>query len=302
MKMFKNTLAVLLCVAMLFTFAACRDKGDSNAEESTQAAEQTEETSRPIAAAGLSMEMLSNANKISSLIGKYNVITVKSESSDGSSFIRQVFKLEDGIADISKNGDTVSGFINGFNFTVENDRVKAYCDIEDLEEGEEFDDDDFITEYFKEKKLVEVETTEQYYKLKSLSEDKEKSGQRYFTFDKETLALTTVTYKNSVGNTENITISFNGELEAFAKNITEGFSGELKKVTVIGEFVDEGETSYIDVELRLPSDWEYIPSGDGRIDYYMDEAMSENYAYPGHGEDYTLYISNIFNEEDNGKS
>ena len=52
--------------------------------------------------------------------------------------------------------------------------------------------------------------------------------------------------------------------------------GELKKVTVIGEIVDGDETSYIDVELSLPADWEYIPSGDGRIDYYMDEAMRSN--------------------------
>lgn len=301
MKMFKNTLAVLLSVVMLFSFAACRDKGDDNIEESTQATEQTQETSRTIEEAGLDMKKLCDANKISSLIKKYNVITVKAQNSDGSSFIRQVFRFDDGIADIQKNGDAVTGFIKGFSFTVEKDRMKAYCDLEDLEDGEEFDDDDFIAEYFEEKKLVEIETTEQYYKLKSLSEDKEKSGQRYFTFDKETLALTSVTYKNAVGNTENVEISFNGELEDFAKKITESFDGELKKVTVAGEIVDEDEISYIDVQLSLPADWEYIPSGDGRIDYYMDEAMSENYSYPGHGKDYTLYVSNVFDDEDNGK-
>lgn len=301
MKMLKNTLAVLLCVVMLFTFAACRDKDDDNAQESTQATQTTEETSRPLEEAGLDMKKLSQANKISSLIKKYDVITVKSESSDGSSLIRQVFKLKDGIADVQKNGDAVTGFIKGFSFAVENDRVKAYCDLEDLAEGGDFDDDDFIAEYFAEKKLVEVETTQQYYKLKSLSEDKEKSGQRYFTFDKETLALTSVTYKNAVGNTENVEITFNGELEDFAKKITDSFDGDLKKVTVVGEIVDGDEISNINAVLSLPADWEYVPSGDGRIDYYMDEAMSENYSYPGHGKDYTLYVSNIFNDEDNGK-
>ena len=301
MKMFKNTLAVLLCVVMLFTFAACRDKGDDTAEESTQASQQTEGSTSSLESAGLSIDKLNDANKISSLIKKYNVITVKSESSDGSSFIRQVFKLDDSIADVTKKAGVVSGFIKGFNFTVENDRVKAYCDLEDLEEGEDFEDDGFITELFKNKNLVVEETTEQYYRLRSLSEDKEKSGQRYFTFDKETLALTSVTYKNSVGNTENVEISFDGELEDFAKKIADAFKGELKKVTVIGEIVDEDEVSQLNVELSLPADWEYIPTGDGRIDYYMDQAGLENYSYPGHGKDYTIYVSNIFEDEDNGK-
>ena len=49
MKMLKNTLAVLLCVVMLFTFASCRDKGDDTAGESTQSSQQTEETTAPAA-------------------------------------------------------------------------------------------------------------------------------------------------------------------------------------------------------------------------------------------------------------
>ncbi len=301
MKMFKNILAVLLCLVMLFTFAACRNKDDNTDEEGTQTTQQTEETTSSLEAAGLSIKKLCQANEIESLIKNHNVITVKSESSDGSSAIRQVFKFDDGIADVKKNGDAVSGFIKGFNFTVEKDRVKAYCDLEDLEEGEEFDDDDFITVLFKDKDLVVAETTQEYYKLRSLSEDKEKSGQRYFTFDKETLALTKVTYENAVGNTEKIEISFNGELEDFAKKIADSFEGKLKKVKVVGEMADDGGISYFDVELSLPADWEYIPSGDGRIDYYMDEAMLENYTYPGHGEDYIIYVSNVFDDEDNGK-
>ena len=303
MKMFKNTVAVLLCLVMLFTFAACRNKDDDTdpAEESTTSAVQEEEKQQSLEEIGLSLKKLSAANKIESLIKKYNVITVKYENSDGSSYVRQVFKYDGETAYAQMSGGAVDGFIKGFDFVVENDRVKAYRDVDDLEAGEEFDEDDIITDLFEGKKLVSVGETEKEYKLKSLSEDESKKATRYYYFDKESLALTAVSFSNSVGNKEDVTVSYNGELEDFAKKIRDSFDGKMKIVTIVAEILGDDAVSNLTVKLELPADWEYIPSGDGRIDYYMDEGMSESYDYPGHGEDYTLYISNVFDDEDNGK-
>lgn len=301
MKIVKNTLSVLLCLIMLFSFAACRDKGEDVNGDEVQTTVNTYESPKQLSELGLSLEKLEAANKIEALMKKYNTVTVKGESSSEASYILQVFKHENSIAYAVKRGEAVSGFIKGFSFVVESDRVKAYCDLEDLEEGQKHDIDDAVIELFEDKKLVAVEEGDTYYKLESLSEDKGKAGKRYFKFDKESLALTAVSYENAVGNTEKVEITFDGELESFAKKIADGFVGELKKIKVVGEIVTEDTVKKLDVELSLPADWEYVPSGDGRIDYYMNEAMDEPYAYPGHSKDYTIYVSNVFEDEDNGK-
>lgn len=303
MKIFRNTMAVLLSLVMLFAFAACRnnDEAEEPTGESTTTDVQAEETLKDLEQAGLSLKKLREANKIESLMKKYNTVTVKYECSDGSSYIRQVFRYDGELAYAEKEGGTVEGFIKGFDFTVENDRVKAYRDIDELEEGEELDEDDLITDLFEDKKLAFAGESENEYKLKSLSEDESKKAVRYYYFDKESLALTKVTFENSVGNKEDITVSYNGELEAFAKAIADAFDGKMKTVTIVAEMVGDDTVENITVKLSLPADWEYLPSGDGRIDYYMNESMDEAYAYPGDGENYTLYISNIFDEEDSGK-
>lgn len=303
MKKIKNVLAVLMCLVMLFSFAACRNNDGTaqEGEEGTTGATQIYDNPQALENVGLSYEKLRAANKIESLMKKYKLITVKGESSSGDLYVCQVFRLDDSIALVKKSAGTVSGFAKGFDFAVENGRIKAYCDLENLQTGEDFDSDDMITQLFDGKKLVVVEAADNYYKLESLSEDKEKAGHRYFVFDKETLALKGVTYKNAVGNTEGVEISFDGELEDFAKKLADSFADKLKAVKVAGGIIGDGGVAQLDVKLMLPADWEYIPSGDGRIDYYMDEAMTEAYAYPGDGKDYAIYVSNVFDDEDTGK-
>lgn len=303
MKKLKNMLAVLLCLVMLFAFTACRDN-DENTDataESTTTSAAVKETEKTLEEVGLSIKRLTAANQLETLMEKHDTLTVSCESSDGSSYIRQVFRYDGELAYAQKENGAVSGFIKGFDFAVENGRVKAYRDIEDLERGEELDMDDLVTDLFEDKKLVCVSEEGDVYKLKSLSEDESKKAQRYFYFDKESLALTAVSFENSVGNKEDVTVAYDGELEDFAKEIADAFDGEMKTVKIVAEIVGDGAVENVNVSLSLPACWEYVPSGDGRIDYYMNDAMTEAYAYPGDGEDYTLYISNIFDEDDSGK-
>ena len=306
MKTVKSAVAVLLCLVMLVSFAACGKKGedtDTSKENGGEASQMVDVKEQTLEEAGLSLDKIIKANKIEALMQKYDTVTVKSLFSDGTGVTKQVFRYdgEPGLVVVNKEAtgiEIVSGWIKGFEFSVEGDRVKAYRDIRALDTEAEFEDDDLVSSLFEERELVIVGASDDSYKLKSLSEDKADGSERYFYIDKATLALTKITYNNAVGKTENTEIIYNGELEAFAKQITDAFDGELKAVSINGEFAD-GEK--ISVKLELPSDWEYIPSGEGRFDYCMDEEMTEGYVYPGHGEDYTLYISDIFNEVDNGK-
>lgn len=307
MKTLKATAALFLSVVMLLSFAACGKKDDTDTtDENGNDIVQADVQTQTLDEAGLSMDEILKANEIESLMKKYDTVTVKTQLSDGSETVEQAFRFEEGIALVILQKDAnaaelVTGAINGFEFICEKDRVKAYRDVEELNSEPEFKDNSLITKLFEEKELVSAGGSDGYYILKSLSEDEKTAAERYFYIAKSTLELERVTFKNAVGNTENVTVTYNGELEEFAKKITAGFEGEMKTVKISGQFIDGEEATDFSAELKLPADWEYVPSGDGRIDYYMDKAMTQGYAYPGHGEDYTLYISNIFDDEDPGK-
>lgn len=306
MKMFKSAVAVLLCFVMLVSFAACGKKGDgadTSDENGKENSQLTEGELKTLEEAGLSLDNIISANRVESLMKKYNSVTVKTQYSDGTQIAKQVLEYDGGLVFTQKNtesngAESVSGWIKGFEFIVEGDRVKAYRDVTELDKEPVFGNDEMISSFFEGKELAVAGGSQEHHILKSLSEDKADASERYFYIEKETLALTKITYKNAVGKTEDTAVAYNGEPEDFTKKITDAFDGELKTVTVNGEF-DGGVK--ISVKLQLPSDWEYVPTGDGRIDYYMDKAMTQGYVYPGDGEDYTLYISNIFNEVDNGK-
>ena len=306
MKMFKSAVAVLLCFVMLVSFAACGKKGDgadTSDENGKENSQLTDAETKTLEEAGLSLDNIISANRVESLMKKYNSVTVKTQYSDGTQIAKQVLEYDGGLVFTQKNtesngAESVSGWIKGFEFIVEGDRVKAYRAVTELDKEPVFGNDEMISSFFEGKELAVAGDSQEYHILKSLSEDKADASERYFYIEKETLALTKITYKNAVGKTEDTAVAYNGEPEDFTKKITDAFDGELKTVTVNGEF-DGGVK--ISVKLQLPSDWEYVPTGDGRIDYYMDKAMTQGYVYPGDGEDYTLYISNIFNEVDNGK-
>ncbi len=306
MKKFRSALALLLCLVMLVSFAACgkkdvdTDTSEENGKEASQIVDTEEQT---LEQAGLSFDKIVKANSIGKLTENADSITVKSQFSDGTEITKQVFRYDGKLALAVRQSDangaeSVTGWINGFDFIVEGDRVKAYRDIRALDTEAVFGEDDLVSALFEDKELAVAGASDELYKLKSLSENKDDGSERYFYIEKTTLALAKITYSNAVGKTENTVVTYNGETEDFAKKITDAFDGELKTVSINCEFADGEKLS---VKLSLPADWEYVPTGDGRIDYYMDKAMTEGYVYPGHGEDYTLYISNIFVEVDNGK-
>lgn len=305
MKILKSAVAVLLSVLVLLSLAACGKK-DADTDPTDNSGSDTavigaDTKTKTLEEAGLSLDKIFKANDIEALMKKYSCVTVKTESSDGCEVEMQILRFEDDIAVVSLERDangaeTVTGYIKGFDFVVENDRVKAYRDVEELDEKAEFDENDLLTEAFEDKKLAVLDTDSEDYILKSLSEDEKTGAERYFYIDRTTLELKKETFKNVLGNTVTTEVTYDGEPEAFAKKITDSFDGEMKTVKIVAKYVDDGEISESTVSLRLPADWEYVPAGDGRIDYYMDSDT-----YPGHGKDYTIYISNIFDDEDKGK-
>lgn len=307
MKIYKSFIAVCLCCALIVCFAACgKQEEEVTTTVASSSAEQTEEKLRSLEEVKLSVAKLKKANSVEKLLEKYDTVTVESKNSDSSEYIIQVFKYEDETALVewvkaNNGGTSVSGWIKGFDFSVGENGVEACRNIELLSKKAEFAENEAVSSLFDGVKLAVAEVTDGHYKLKSLSEDKSKNGIRCFYFDKETLVLTKITYENAVGNTETTTVTCNGELNEHSKKITDAFDGEMKTVHIKGQYDNGYEIEDVDVKLSLPSDWEYVPGSVDRIDYSTDADFIEEYYYPGHGESYTLYVTNIFDDDIAGK-
>lgn len=307
MKHLKSIIALLLCFIMVVAFAACgkKDDGTTEPDGSNQTTEAAVIKTGAPKDFSLSIHKILKANEAQKLLEKYDVITVEAEKSNAGKYTEQVFKYDGDFARVKQNTSaggisTVEGYIKGFDFTVENGCVKAQRDVEKLSTAPVYKDKGIITSLFDGIKLRTVEETQDYYKIKCVIKEDEE-GERYVFVNKADLSLMKITYETPTGYTEKTTVTFNGELEAFTKEITHSFEGEMKKINVKGELYDGESITKLDVELELPADWEYLPSGEDRIDYYMNESLSDAYEYPGHGKDYTIYITNIFSDEDAGK-
>ena len=87
--------------------------------------------------------------------------------------------------------------------------------------------------------------------------------------------------------------SFTYDEEVPDASFMDGWTGELRTVTVHWEeFTDDGPVTRTQT-VQLPADWEYLP-GDaqwGNFIAWMDEGYTRPYAYPGDGVDYELYLT-----------
>lgn len=299
MKKIKAIVALLLCALLIFSFASCGKK-ELSTDGNIPDAQETEQTLEQV---GLSLDKLVGANEIEALLGKYGCLTVKHETSGGESHTKQIFNYNGGVVLVSRNGASgdISGWIKGFDFYTENGRIKAAKSIVKLNAQPEFPENDMLVKSFEGKKLVALGSYDEYYKLSSLSEDKSENGKRLFFFDKTTLALEKITYENTVGYTETTVITCGDDLDAYSKKVTDAFDGEMKKVKILGQYSDGTDITDINAVLELPASWEYVPTGAEKIEYCMDENFSVQYQYPGDGKDYTLYITNIFDDDISGK-
>ena len=311
MKNIRSVLAMLLCVAMLLSFAACGNKGKEEevaGEGETTTVQSADGKTQTLDEVGISLGKLKNANKVEALLEIYETVTVENKSSDSSESVIQFFMYDGEPAYVewirAANGEeSVSGWIKGFDFLVGKNVTEAHRNIEIIDSAK-FEASDAVNDYFigKELVVVAVSVSDEDYKLRSLNEDEKQKATRLFCFDKETLALKKITFENAVGNTETTTVTYNAELNSHSKKIKDAFDGELKTVTVKGQYSDGEKVIDIDEKLELPADWEYVPTTVyDRIDYSLSEDFSSDYEYPGNGEDYILYVTNLFDDDVSGK-
>ena len=75
----------------------------------------------------------------------------------------------------------------------------------------------------------------------------------------------------------------------------EGWTRELREITVLWEDYHEGLRDLRRESIRLPQDWEYLPYGArwGEYTPYLNDRYLGDYAYPGDGMDYLLFLTTV---------
>ncbi len=112
------------------------------------------------------------------------------------------------------------------------------------------------------------------------------------TLDYGTLALQELnSYSESGERLSGVEVHYDAALPDFS--FLDAWDGPLRKVTVVREDWRGGGQSVSTTVYELPADWEYLPwEGQyGEDTIYMDEGYTRPYAYPGDGQDYTLYMT-----------
>ncbi len=112
-------------------------------------------------------------------------------------------------------------------------------------------------------------------------------------FDRETLILREADFYSGTQQPPSRTlVEFPDERPLF--DFLDSWNGELRSVRLVWEDFVDGKARVRREDVRLPSDWEYMPYEGRWGDYtvYMNEEYTEPYEYPGDGtESYTLYLT-----------
>ena len=90
-----------------------------------------------------------------------------------------------------------------------------------------------------------------------------------------------------------VTTCFLYDETAPALEYLDSWDGPMRTVTLHWEDFSSGERVTRDESVRIPADWEYLPWQGRWGDYtvWMNEEYTRQYAYPGDGVDYTLYLT-----------
>ena len=72
------------------------------------------------------------------------------------------------------------------------------------------------------------------------------------------------------------------------------WQGDLRKITIIKEHYEKGESVIEEATVEIPATWELNVSSSSPYGLYMDADYTVEYSYPGDGVDCTIYARSIF--------
>ena len=72
------------------------------------------------------------------------------------------------------------------------------------------------------------------------------------------------------------------------------WQGDLRKITIIKEHYEKGESVIEEATVEIPATWELNVNSCSFYGLYMDADYTVEYSYPGDGVDCTIYARSIF--------
>jgi len=115
-------------------------------------------------------------------------------------------------------------------------------------------------------------------------------GDYIITLDRNTLDIKRVEY--SLGDGEDVVVEYiYGEFVEGAE-LFDTWNGQKKNITIVAEMYDGDTAIKTEKIFEMAADWELVPESWEEIALYGNEDYTQEYQYPGYGEDYTVYVTN----------
>ena len=212
------------------------------------------------------------------------------ESDVGGYTDRWLFRTEERMVDISRNGTQSYGQVNGIDFRQDGAESRVLVGKIDPPDAAEETFNQALSHVFSDLVRMElVRTGEELYILNC----KTRSGTRVImTVNRLTLWIQQLDGIAEDGSLL-YTYTFRYDLQPPRLSLLEAWDGPLRTVTLDWEDFRTGIAERWTEFVRVPADWEVLPYEGrwGEYTIYMDHGHTRPYQYPGDGVDYTLYLS-----------
>lgn len=290
----KKALSASLCAAMVLSFAACGEE-KSKAEETASSIRGASEIPEK-SPENITDREIYTANSVSYLLSVYNSIRITCEY-DGLSVIKYIFNKNGKPVFIEDNRQSeetreVRFWYNGFNFSLEGDRVKVNFSLEELPDtNSDFPFEYMISDNVTGEVVEYIGESDGCYEFSVTGRDEEIHYAENHFFDKKTGAV-----KKTICSYDGKELSrtyFDYDTPVAYASVLDGWDGKLKEVTVIAVMAEDYAESVVTKKYSIPADWEMLPYSYEEAEVYLDEGMTKPYRYPGDGVDYTIYVTNI---------
>lgn len=294
----KKILVAVLSVILSLSFVGCSASPDG--EKTTNhndvtTTQKTDETSAEDVVYEFSEDKLFEVNSISELLKTHKSVKVI-DKHDGSENIQQFF-LYDGKTVFAQkwtgeNGNTLTeGWIKGFFVEYADGQYNASVNVNEFTGADaECPYDGAITFAISEYEIELIDETADSFILSLSFEGQSDDVIHKCTVDKKTHVVTNIHYETSDGYTAITDCVYDEDVDDFG--LTKGFD-DTKTVTMHINTITDGKEENKTVEYNVPSDWMLTPSIYDDYTLYSNAEYTQLFEYPGHGENYTIYATNL---------
>ena len=294
MNRIKGVVVFVLCVVVAFSLCACSvGEGTTTTKPEETTAKQYEKRI-PISEAGIDMQQLIYANKITNLLLYNDTVTIITRGQSSYSE-EQLFYCDNNITmtgyHMQEEDLYRDGWIKGLNYTEMDNGVQAYIRFDNLIDKPEFPYEEYISSDFSYLDLYVEEEGEDYYKIRGLSKDGYDSTTEIFYFNRD-LVLTKHIRAFEDSSEVMVEIILNKEYNEYSEELIRKFDNPTKTITVIGSVTSGNSKTNVTSEIQLPDDWYITPVASEELAYYSNAESTIEYKYPGHGISHTIYATN----------